>query len=136
MSPPVETPAQFARRSVMWILVAGLLVVGVSKIVGWPNAFARGVIAGTLGSSAILTLIALQARRLANIAQNKISSSIYAWSLLRVVLYGSTLYHAYTLDTVNGVGLLGAIVGLLLLQVVLVIRGALRAQARRMHRGP
>lgn len=78
-----------------------------------------GGIAGTLG----FWLMAVRLEKLANMAPGKVHFAALTGTFLRFLLYGVTLYRAFTLDREEMHGLLGAVAGIFVIRFVTVFMG-------------
>lgn len=125
----MESIRQFRNRTsaatMLVSAVIGLLiiVVGDSRPAGF--GFVIGGVSGALG----FWHIASQGMKVASMDRDKLNSFLYARMVVRMGIYLVCFYLAFRLDPTRYWGVLGAVGGLLMVQVVLVVYGLLRSKA-------
>jgi hypothetical protein len=104
------------------------ITVGVSVAVAAVLYFfsvpaAKGLLAAGIVGGLVFWLNARQAEKLAFMPRAKVNSAIYRATLIRMGLYALTFYWSFTLDRDNMHGLLGALGGMFVIQIVLIFMG-------------
>lgn len=89
----------------------------------WDPVIGQGLLMGGLAGILGFWIIAVRIEKLARLQPEKVNFSALTWTGFRLLLYGAVLYRAYTLDTSEMHGLLGALAGILIIRFVLVFLG-------------
>ena len=88
------------------------------------RTLAHGVLLGGVGGALSFWLMARRLGKVASDDPSKLQSVTLRWMIVRTALYGVILYRAYTLDAETGYGLIGAVGGLFLVKLAMVLLGA------------
>ncbi len=83
-------------------------------------AVAKGVLAGGITGALGFWVNAVQAEKLASMTKKQVHSAVYRWTFIRMGLYALTFYWAYRLDPESLRGILGAVGGFFIVQIVLI----------------
>lgn len=105
------------RLSLLITAVAGFALLPFNRPAGLGVLL--GGIAGVLG----FWLMAVRLEKVATRPAEKVKLFAYRWTAIRMAIYALALYRAYTLDRERLHGLLGAVGGLLIIRVVLIVVG-------------
>jgi len=102
-----------------------LLVTFLAASVAYPfdPVAAKGVLAGGITGAVAFWLNVRNAEKLAFMPRAKVNSAVYRSTLIRMGLYALAFYWAFTLDRDNMHGLLGALAGMFVIQIVLIFLG-------------
>lgn len=84
---------------------------------------AKGLLAGGIVGAVGFWLNARNAEKLAFMPRAKVNSAVYRATLIRMVLYALAFYWSFTLDREKMYGLLGALAGMFVIQIVLIGMG-------------
>jgi hypothetical protein len=103
----------------------GLLLTMVLAIGGYAlePALGKGLLGGGIAGVLAFWILARRTEKLATLPREKIHSVTYAWTAGRLVFYGIVLVWAYRLDPDSLRGVLGATVGLFIIQGVVLLLG-------------
>jgi len=114
----VETIRRFRSLAVR----GGLLLSAAAGAVGYVISpeLGQGLLGGGITGVLAFWLLARQTERLAGAPREKAHAAAYAWTALRLMLYGAVLAGAYRLDPESLHGLLGATLGLFIIQGVVL----------------
>lgn len=90
----------------------------------FDRTLAHGVLLGGVGGALSFWLMARQFSKVASEDPSTLQSTAFRWMIVRIAIYGVILYRAYTLDTDTGYGLIGAVGGLFLVKLAMILLGA------------
>lgn len=107
------------RLAVFLTLVAGAIAWGVF---GKPAG--QGLLIGGLAGALVFWFQARSVERVAKHGTGSVNSRLSAWSVLRLLIYAIVLTRAYYLDQEGFTGLIGAVIGLFIIVIAVVIIGA------------
>ena len=107
------------RIAVLLTLVAG----GVAWAV-FGQAPGQGLLIGGLAGALVFWFQARAVERVAKDRSGSVHSRLSAWSVIRIVVYAIVLTRAYFLDPEGFTGLIGAVIGLFIIVLAVVILGA------------
>ena len=108
----------FAVRTALFITMA--LGLGIFK---FNPVLSKGILAGGMAGVLAFWIIAYRVEQLAKAASGAVKSSAYRWTVLQMALYASALVWSYRLDPDSLLGILGAGIGLFIIQVVVFVLG-------------
>lgn len=113
------------RRFRLMAVRLGLLVTAVTALGGYAlnPALGKGLLGGGIAGVLAFWILARQTEKLANLPREKIHSVTYGWTALRLLFYGVVLAWGYRLDPAALRGLVGATVGLFIIQGVVLLLG-------------
>lgn len=113
------------RRFRLMAVRLGLLLTMVLAIGGYAlePALGKGLLGGGIAGVLAFWILARRTEKLATLPREKIHSVTYAWTAGRLVFYGIVLVWAYRLDPDSLRGVLGATVGLFIIQGVVLLLG-------------
>ena len=100
----------------------------------WNPVVGQGLLMGSLAGILGFWILAVRIEKLARLQPEKVNFSALTWTGFRFLLYGAVLYKAYTLDTSEMHGLLGALAGIFIIRFVLVFLGITGADLGRKSR--
>ena len=109
------------RRVVLGLSLAAIAVCAGLALLA-DKAAAQGVMLGGL-ASVLGFEIAVRTFRFANTPGDKVKFTPSIWWLIRILAYAAALVKSYNLDTTQYHGLFGAIVGLFIVRVVVMVVG-------------
>ncbi|GMV99735.1 MAG: hypothetical protein AMXMBFR84_08740 [Candidatus Hydrogenedentota bacterium] len=121
----MEAVSRFQIRA-LGLIVLATVGVAVAALTISPTA-AQGVVVGGLSGAIALWLMARQMTRFPTLPKEAIAAHVYRSSFIRILLYGLALMVSFFMDTQAMFGLLGAVVGILITHVVLVLFGLAQA---------
>lgn len=116
---PVRTFRVAAVRLAL-VVTVGMAAVAYGLV---DRAAAQGVLLGGLAGVLGFWIMALRLEKLATLPPEKVHLAALTGTFFRLLLYGVVLYRAYTLDSENLHGLLGAVAGILVIRFVAVFMG-------------
>ncbi len=120
-SDPLAPLKAFRLRTVQLGLLLTALLTGAGLL--FDRDLGVGVLLGGLGGIVMFWIVA---RRMAKVAADNpqvIQLGAFRWTALRMLVYALILYRAYTLDPESGYGLIGAVGGLLVVRLAMLILG-------------
>lgn len=97
---------------------------------------AQGVLIGGIAGILGFWVIAIRLEKVAREKPSKVQYATLTWSFYRYGLYGLVLYKAFTLDKETYHGLLGALVGIYVIQLVLRYLAITGRDQQGLHEGP
>ena len=107
------------RIAVLLTLVAG----GIAwAVFGQPAG--QGLLIGGLAGALVFWFQARSVERVAIGGTGSVNSRLSAWSVIRLAVYAIVLTRAYYLDQEGFTGLIGAVIGLFIIVIAVVILGA------------
>lgn len=114
----METLARFRLAVVRYTLV----LTAVCTAFAWPlnTAAAKGVLMGGIAGAIGFWLNALAVRKLASPDAAGLPSMAIKGTFVRLLFYALAIYKAYTLDREHYYGLIAAVLGIFLVQVVMI----------------
>jgi hypothetical protein len=114
----LETLTQFRLNIVRYTLLLTLACAAGS----WPlNAVvAKGVLMGGIAGSAGFWINAYVIQKLASPNSDTLTYTAFKWTFVRLIFYALAIYKAYTLDREHYYGVIAAVVGIFLVQVVMI----------------
>jgi hypothetical protein len=107
------------RIAVLLTLVAGSLA---WYFFGQPAG--QGLLIGGLAGALVFFFQAKSIEKLAKDGTGSVNSRLSAWSMARLVIYAIVLTRAYYLDQEGFTGLIGAVIGLFIIVIAVLILGA------------
>jgi len=113
-------PLKHFRLLIVRLSIALTLATGAAAYFLISDAAGIGLLLGGLGATLAFWIMATRVEKLATIPKEKIQSSAFRWTFVRLLIYGLVLYRAYLLDSEHLHGLLAALGGLFLHRAVLI----------------
>jgi len=103
---------------VRYTLLATLLCTALA----WPfsQVIAKGLLLGGIAGAAGFWINALVVRKLATPNADRLTYAAFKWTFVRLIFYALAIYKAYTLDREHYYGLIAAVLGIFLVQIVMI----------------
>jgi hypothetical protein len=102
----------------MALILSALLAAGVYC---FSLTAAHGFLMGALAGILAFWIVAVQMEKVASTEGTNFRVASAKWALIRYALWGVALWQAFELDTVSRHGLFGAVAGLFVIRVTVVI---------------
>ncbi len=118
------------RLSMTIVMVLSALALLIDRIT------AQGVLIGGIAGILGFWVIAIRLEKVAREKPSKVQYATLTWSFYRYGLYGLVLYKAFSLDKETYHGLLGALVGIYVIQLVLRYLAITGRDQRGLNDGP
>ncbi len=113
--------ARFRLLAVRLTLFVTFLAAGAAY--AFSPVVAKGILMGGVCGALTFWLNVRNAEKLAFLPRAKVNSAVYRSTLIRMGLYALAFYWAFTLDRESMHGLLGALAGMFVVQIVLIFLG-------------
>ena len=117
----MRTLQRFRLMAIRGTLLITFLAAGITYI--FDPIAAKGLLAGGICGAVGFWLNARNAEKLAFMTRAKVNSAVYRSTLIRMGLYALAFYWSFTLDRETMHGLLGALGGMFVIQIVLIFLG-------------
>ena len=117
----MRTLARFRLLAVRMTLLLTFLAAGIAY--PFNVVAAKGLLAGGVIGAFGFWLNVRNAEKLAFLPRAKVNSAVYRSTLIRMGLYALAFYWSFSLDRDGMHGLLGALAGMFVIQIVLVFLG-------------
>lgn len=113
--------SRFRLLAVRMTLLLTFLAAGIAYL--FDPIVAKGLLAGGICGAFGFWLNVRNAEKLAFLPRAKVNSAVYRSTLIRMGLYALAFYWSYSLDRDDMHGLLGALAGMFVIQIVLIFLG-------------
>ncbi len=117
----MRTLARFRLLAIRLTLLVTFLAAAIAYV--FDPIVAKGLLAGGICGAVTFWLNVWNAEKLAFMPRAKVNSAVYRSTLIRMGLYALAFYWAFTLDRDTMHGLLGALAGMFVIQIVLIFLG-------------
>jgi hypothetical protein len=117
----MRTLARFRLLAIRLTLLLTFLAAGVAY--AFDPVVSKGILAGGIAGAVAFWLNVRNAEKLAFMPRAKVNSAVYRATLIRMGLYALAFYWAFTLDRDTMYGLLAALAGMFVIQIVLIFLG-------------
>ena len=114
----METLTRFRLTVVRYTLLLTAVCAGVA----WPfnPVVSKGLLLGGLAGAVGFWVNAFVVRKLAQPEGNRLTYVAFKWTIVRLFFYALAIYKAYTLDREHNYGLIAAVLGIFLVQLVMI----------------
>jgi len=117
----VRTLQRFRLLTIRLTLLTTFVLAGALSLAS--TVAAKGLLIGGILGAVGFWMNARNAEKLAFLPLAKVNSAVYRATLVRMVLYALAFYWSFTLDREKMYGLLGALAGMFVIQIVLIGMG-------------
>jgi len=112
------------RFRIMTVRIALILTaLGGFVAYSFDPAFGKGILIGGIGGVLAFWVTARSVEKLATMPPNKVKLGAFRWTGAQLVIYALVLWRAHTWDPEHRHGFWGAVVGILIVRVVVVVLG-------------
>lgn len=114
----MEALTQFRLTVVRYTLLSTV----VCAAAAWPlnPVVAKGLLMGGIAGATGFWVNAFVVRKLASPNPNQLTYTAIKWTFVRLLLYALAIYKSYTLDREHYYGLIAAVLGIFLVQIVMI----------------